>query len=76
MYTVPYTLIPCAMPYAGNILQDPQLGSGYGWMLSRGLVDERTIIMAHLAVEKAKGDASPLAPWIDALPSKWVEVLS
>ncbi|KAG1662358.1 hypothetical protein FOA52_000023 [Chlamydomonas sp. UWO 241] len=54
---------------AHNILRDEKLGRGYGWMLEHGVVDERTIIMAFLVVERLKGSASHLAPWIDALPT-------
>lgn len=57
---------------AANILRSPELGSGYGWMLERGLVDERTIIMAHLVTERLKGQSSALAPWIEALPKTYV----
>jgi len=56
---------------AANILRIPDLGSGYGWMLDRGLVDERTVIMAHLVTERIKGPASDIAPWIEALPQRW-----
>ena len=58
---------------ATNILHIPDLGSGYGWMLERGLVDERTIIMAHLVTERLKGSASSLSPWIEALPKTCVQ---
>ncbi|GAX75537.1 hypothetical protein CEUSTIGMA_g2980.t1 [Chlamydomonas eustigma] len=56
---------------AANILRDPQLGRGYSWMLQHGVVDERTIIMAYLIAEKLKGDASEVAPWINALPRRF-----
>ncbi len=53
---------------ANNILSDPATGKGYAWMLERGVVDERTIVMAFLIAERVKGAASVIAPWIDALP--------
>lgn len=47
-----------------------QLGASYSWMLDHGVVDERSIIMAFLVVEKLRGQASKIAPWIDALPKR------
>ncbi len=47
-----------------------QLGASYSWMLDHGVVDERSIIMAYLVVERLRGQASKIAPWIDALPKK------
>jgi hypothetical protein len=44
------------------------VGPDYRWMLSRGVVDERQLLLAALALERARGDTSPLAPWLDALP--------
>lgn len=58
-----------ALTAANIMLQEPRSGGGgYAWMHSRGLVDDRTVIMAHLVAERLKGQASKLAPWIDALP--------
>lgn len=57
---------------AHNILQDPTLGSGYAWMLNHGVADQRTVVMTYLVVERLKGDASQIAPWLDALPKTCV----
>lgn len=59
--------LTCAIT-ASNILQEPSLGKGYSWMLDKGLVDQRTVIMAYLVIERLKGEASRIAPWIDMLP--------
>eukprot|EP00195_Chlamydomonas_chlamydogama_P016294 CAMPEP_0202898958 /NCGR_PEP_ID=MMETSP1392-20130828/7333_1 /ASSEMBLY_ACC=CAM_ASM_000868 /TAXON_ID=225041 /ORGANISM="Chlamydomonas chlamydogama, Strain SAG 11-48b" /LENGTH=629 /DNA_ID=CAMNT_0049585031 /DNA_START=305 /DNA_END=2193 /DNA_ORIENTATION=+ len=56
---------------SSNILRDPAQGAGYSWMLKHGVVDERTIVMAYLVLERLKGQASAIAPWIDALPASF-----
>lgn len=37
--------------------------------MGTGLLDEETAVMAHLMLERARGDMSPLAPWLKALPA-------
>ncbi|KAL6752002.1 hypothetical protein V8C86DRAFT_631700 [Haematococcus lacustris] len=56
---------------AANIISDAQLGPGYQLMVSRGLLEERSVVMAHLALERARGASSPLSPWLDALPTEF-----
>lgn len=48
----------------------PHTQVGYMWesMLRAEVCDEREMVMGYLAVERARGRESPLAPWIDALP--------
>eukprot|EP00798_Chlamydomonas_sp_ICE-L_P017833 gene17833-24217_t len=55
---------------AGNVLST-EIGKGFSWMIKQGLVDERTIIIAYLALEKARGGASLLSPWINVLPKEF-----
>lgn len=40
------------------------------------MLDERGVVMGHLAVERARGRDSPLAPWMAALPAEWVQCAS
>lgn len=40
-----------------------------------GLVDERTLVMLHLMVERLKGRDSPLCPWIRLLPGSFSTTL-
>jgi len=47
-----------------------QVGGRYGFLLEKGTVNERDIVIGHLAVERARGRHSPLLPWIDMLPKE------
>lgn len=44
-------------------------------MFERGLLDERSLIMFYLVLERLKGAQSALYPWLQALPQKWVMAL-
>lgn len=50
----------------------PQAGGHYRVLLAQGVLDERGVVMGALAVERARGSGSRLAPWIAALPQEWV----
>eukprot|EP00798_Chlamydomonas_sp_ICE-L_P022346 gene22346-29438_t len=60
--------LSCAIT-AANVTNDPSVGRGFAWIAGQGLMDERSVIMAYLAVQKCLGGASPMAPWISALPT-------
>lgn len=47
----------------------PALGATFREMLADGDLDERMAVMLLLIVERRRGDASPLKPYLDALPS-------
>lgn len=47
----------------------PALGTTFREMLAEGDLDERLAVMLLLIVERRRGDASPLKPYLDALPS-------
>jgi len=52
-------------------LADPVLGAKYAALRAAGDVDDRALVMLHLAVERARGRASRLAPWLAALPREF-----
>lgn len=47
-----------------------QVGGRFSYLLKQGALNERDIVIGHLAVERARGALSPLAPWIDVLPKE------
>jgi hypothetical protein len=46
------------------------VGGRFSYLLKQGALNERDIVIGHLAVERARGALSPLAPWIDVLPKE------
>lgn len=54
---------------AENVLQDPELGVAYRALMDAGVVDEPGIIQLFLVVEKHRGAASQVAPYIQMLPT-------
>lgn len=63
--SVPDHLILCA----DNLVKDPDVGPLYQDMMKQGLLDERTVIMMALMVEKLRASQSRYAPWLDLLPT-------
>mmetsp|Transcript_21870 Transcript_21870/g.39020 ORF Transcript_21870/g.39020 Transcript_21870/m.39020 type:complete len:509 (+) Transcript_21870:377-1903(+) len=51
-----------------SIAEDPVLGKAFRYMMEKDILDERTSVMAYLAFQKSMGAASPVFPWIQALP--------
>jgi len=51
-------------------LSHPQLGPQFAELLELGLIDERTAVVLLLMVERARGEASPYAPWLKLLPTR------
>lgn len=47
----------------------PELGATFREMLADGGLDERLAVMLLLVVERRRGDASPLAPYLNAMPA-------
>jgi hypothetical protein len=44
-------------------------------LLELGVVDERTVVQLYLAVERARGEASPMRPWMALLPAAFATPL-
>lgn len=53
----------------------PQLGPQFMELLELGLLDERTAVVLLLLVEKARGEDSPWAPWLQLLPTRCAKTL-
>lgn len=51
-------------------LSHPQLGPQFTELLELGLIDERTAVVLLLMVERARGEGSPYAPWLQLLPTR------
>lgn len=69
------TLVAAEVPLslaltAETASQDPDLGQTYAELLQLGLLDERSVVVAMLTVEKLRGDESRYAPWIRMLPAR------
>jgi hypothetical protein len=54
---------------AASLIQNPAQGPLLKEILDAGVIDERTAVILHLAVERMRGKASPLRPWIALLPT-------
>jgi len=63
----PLSSVICAQ----NIGADPQVGFMWASLVRSEVLDERGVVMGYLAVERARGRDSPLAPWVDALPREF-----
>lgn len=50
----------------------PLLGQQFGELLELGLIDERTAVVVLLLVERARGEDSAYAPWLQLLPARLV----
>lgn len=69
--TVPVATIPLNLALtAESARQDPELGSVYGELLEIGALDERSVVIVMLLVEKLKGQGSRWAPYINLLSEK------
>lgn len=68
--TVPFATIPFGLSITvETALSHPQLGSTFAELLGLGLIDERTSVVLMVMIERARGDDSPYAPWLQLLPS-------
>ncbi len=72
-HTVTVADIPLSLALtASNVAADAQLGSSYAQLLEQGVVDERSVVMLWLVVERVRGTDSKYAPYIAILPQRWV----
>lgn len=61
---------PCGSAItAASAVAAPAQGPLLAELLDAGVLDDRTAVMLHLAVERVRGKASPLHPWIALLPT-------
>jgi hypothetical protein len=51
-------------------LAHPQLGQHFAELLELGLIDERSAVVLLLVVERARGEDSPYAPYLQLLPER------
>ncbi|WIA21903.1 hypothetical protein OEZ85_004272 [Tetradesmus obliquus] len=56
---------------AESARQDPQLGSSYAELMELGLLDDRSVVIVMLLVEKMRGQGSRYAPYIQLLPESF-----
>lgn len=59
-----------------TVLQDPELGGFYGKLMQgaeegEGEVDDRMLMLLFLLIERARGQSSFWAPYLDIMPSKF-----
>ena len=54
---------------AATITQLPRQGPILQELIENDVVDDRTVVICHLVVERLRGKESPLRPWIALLPS-------
>jgi len=70
-YTVAVADVPLDLALtAGNAVQDPDLGALYAELIQLGLLDDRSAVVAMLAVERVRGAESRYAPWLRLLPTR------
>lgn len=55
---------------AANVVKDAELGPSYAELLQLGLLDERTVVVMFLLIERLKGSRSRYAPWLHLLPTR------
>lgn len=69
--TVPVATIPFGLSITvETALAHPQLGGTFAELLNLGLIDERTAVVLMVMVERARGEGSPYAPWLQLLPNR------
>jgi hypothetical protein len=69
--TVPVAEVPLDLALtASSAVRDPELGGSYAELLRLGLLDERSVVVAMVAVERARGGESRYAPWLRLLPER------
>lgn len=73
---VPLATFPIASTLtASSIARLPHQGPLIAEVLEAGALDERTAVVLHLAVERARGAESLLRPWLALLPSAFATPL-